>query len=170
MHLYLHCMHEHIGHANSKTEISSSLCVITSLPSRYRDPETSLPFANSHAYNEIRHTVAQKYSWSPMLGCYVGPVGVAARGVPARFLGGPEAKEEEAKENGKGDKGASNEATTTTDKTEKKKEKENEAKTSTGEAPPSTSSPSAAAAPASAPTPTATPVAATVGDPMDADK
>ncbi|GLA30670.1 YL1-domain-containing protein [Aspergillus phoenicis ATCC 13157] len=154
------------------TKISSSLCVITSLPSRYRDPETSLPFANSHAYNEIRHTVAQKYSWSPMLGCYVGPVGVAARGVPARFLGGPEAKEEEAKENGKDDKGASNEATTTTDKTEKEKakEKENEAKTSTGEAPPSTSSPSAAAAPASAPTPTATPVAATVGDPMDVDK
>lgn len=162
-------MHEHIGHANSKTEISSSLCVITSLPSRYRDPETSLPFANSHAYNEIRHTVAQKYSWSPMLGCYVGPVGVAARGVPARFLGGPEAKEEEAKENGKDDKGATNDATTTTDKTEKEKEKESEAKTSTKEAP-STSSPSAAAAPASAPTPTATPVAATVGDPMDVDK
>ncbi|PWY62921.1 signal transducer [Aspergillus eucalypticola CBS 122712] len=153
------------------TKISSSLCVITSLPSRYRDPETSLPFANSHAYNEIRHTVAQKYSWSPMLGCYVGPVGVAARGVPARFLGGPEAKEE-IEESGKDDKAASNEATTTnSDKTEK--EKENEAKTSAAEAPaPSTSGPSAAAAPASAstPTPTPTPVAATAGDPMDVDK
>ncbi|OJJ75485.1 hypothetical protein ASPBRDRAFT_191713 [Aspergillus brasiliensis CBS 101740] len=150
------------------TKISSSLCVITSLPSRYRDPETSLPFANSYAYNEIRHTVAQKYSWSPMLGCYVGPVGVAARGVPARFLGGPEAKEE-VKEGGKDDKGASNETTTSNDKPEK----ENEAKTSVGEAPaPSTSSPSATAtataAPASALTPT--PVAATAGDPMDVDK
>lgn len=106
-----------------------------------------------------------------MLGCYVGPVGVAARGVPARFLGGPEAKEE-TKESGKDDKAASNEATTTnSDKTEK--EKENEAKTSAAEAPaPSTSGPSAAAAPASAstPTPTPTPVAATAGDPMDVDK
>ncbi|KAE8384494.1 YL1 nuclear protein-domain-containing protein [Aspergillus alliaceus] len=68
------------------TKISSSLCVITSLPSRYRDPETSLPFANSYAYNEIRNTVAQKYAWSSMLGCYVGLNGVAAQGVPARFL------------------------------------------------------------------------------------
>ncbi|PYH84876.1 YL1-domain-containing protein [Aspergillus uvarum CBS 121591] len=76
------------------TKISSSLCVITSLPSRYRDPDTSLPFANAYAYHEIRNAVSQKFSWSPMLGCYVGPAGVAARGVPARFLGGPEAKEE----------------------------------------------------------------------------
>ncbi|KAE8348591.1 YL1 nuclear protein-domain-containing protein [Aspergillus coremiiformis] len=73
------------------TKISSSLCVITSLPSRYRDPETSLPFANAYGYNEIRNTVAQKYSWSSMLGCYVGPAGVAARGVPERFLD-PQAK------------------------------------------------------------------------------
>ncbi|PYH47778.1 putative signal transducer [Aspergillus saccharolyticus JOP 1030-1] len=79
------------------TKISSSLCVITSLPSRYRDPDTSLPFANAYAYHEIRNAVSQKFSWSPMLGCYVGPAGVAARGVPARFLGGPEAKEETTK-------------------------------------------------------------------------
>ncbi|KAE8154805.1 YL1 nuclear protein-domain-containing protein [Aspergillus avenaceus] len=68
------------------TKISSSLCVITSLPSRYRDPETSLPFANAYAYNEIRNTVDQKYTWSAMLGCYVGSAGVAAQGVPERFL------------------------------------------------------------------------------------
>ncbi|ODM15830.1 hypothetical protein SI65_08670 [Aspergillus cristatus] len=68
-------------------KISSSLCVITSLPSRYRDPETSLPFANAYAHKEIRNTVDQRYAWSPMLGCYVGPAGVAARGVPERFLG-----------------------------------------------------------------------------------
>ncbi|KAL4974497.1 YL1 nuclear protein-domain-containing protein [Aspergillus desertorum] len=84
------------------TKISSSLCVITSLPSRYRDPETSLPFANSYAYHEIRHTTAQKYSWSPMLGCYVGPAGIAARGVPERFLD-PNAKESTAKLSGIGD-------------------------------------------------------------------
>ncbi|PWY67269.1 YL1-domain-containing protein [Aspergillus sclerotioniger CBS 115572] len=146
------------------TKISSSLCVITSLPSRYRDPETSLPFANSYAYNEIRHTVAQKYSWSPMLGCYIGPVGVAARGVPARFLGGAEAEEEpkeeeeeakgEAKEGEQSDKNGGNEATT--NKTE------SEPKAPSGDASTtSTSSPSAAAAP--------TPAAATAGDPMEID-
>ncbi|PYI02557.1 signal transducer [Aspergillus sclerotiicarbonarius CBS 121057] len=135
------------------TKISSSLCVITSLPSRYRDPETSLPFANSYAYNEIRHTVAQKYSWSPMLGCYVGPAGVAARGVPARFLGGAEA-EEEAKEGEQSDKDGGNEAAT--NKTE------SEPKAPSGDAStPSISSPSAAAAP--------TPAAAAAGDPMEID-
>ncbi|KAL2817406.1 YL1 nuclear protein-domain-containing protein [Aspergillus granulosus] len=84
------------------TKISSSLCVITSLPSRYRDPDTSLPFANSYAYHEIRHTAAQKYAWSPMLGCYVGPTGVAARGVPERFLN-PNAKESSPKTSGSND-------------------------------------------------------------------
>ena len=82
-------------------EISSSLCVITSLPSRYRDPETSLPYANSYAYGQIRRLEAQGYTWSGMLGCFVGPAAVAARGVPARFLGGEKSAEEielEAKE------------------------------------------------------------------------
>ncbi|RMJ21316.1 Signal transducer [Aspergillus sp. HF37] len=68
------------------SKISSSLCVITSLPSRYRDTTTYLPFANSYAYREIQRTAAQQYSWSPMLGCYVGPAGIAAQGVPERFL------------------------------------------------------------------------------------
>ncbi|KAJ5605715.1 YL1 nuclear [Penicillium lagena] len=69
------------------TKISSSLCVITSLPSRYRDPETSLPYANSYAYGQIRRMLSQGHIWSSMLGCFVGPAGVAARGVPERFLG-----------------------------------------------------------------------------------
>ena len=60
--------------------------MITSLPSRYRDPETSLPFANAYAHKEIQHAVEQRYAWSSMLGCYVGPAAVAARGVPERFL------------------------------------------------------------------------------------
>ncbi|KAJ5674257.1 hypothetical protein N7462_009696 [Penicillium macrosclerotiorum] len=69
------------------TKISSSLCVITSLPSRYRDPETSLPYANSYAYGQIRRMLSEGYVWSSMLGCFVGPAGSAARGVPDRFLG-----------------------------------------------------------------------------------
>ncbi|KAJ5745679.1 hypothetical protein N7520_010861 [Penicillium odoratum] len=68
-------------------KISSSLCVITSLPSRYRDPDTSLPYANSFAYGQIRNLISKGYVWSGMLGCFVGPTDTAARGVPARFLG-----------------------------------------------------------------------------------
>lgn len=68
----------------SKT--SSSLCVITSLPARYRDPETGLPYANIYAYKEVRRAASQKFCWSQMLGCYVGTVDLAARGVPERFL------------------------------------------------------------------------------------
>ncbi|CEJ61755.1 hypothetical protein PMG11_10275 [Penicillium brasilianum] len=86
------------------TKISSSLCVITSLPSRYRDPETSLPYANSYAYGQIRKMLSQGYIWSSMLGCFVGPGGTAARGVPDRFLGietkaSDDAKIEKEKEN-----------------------------------------------------------------------
>jgi vacuolar protein sorting-associated protein 72 len=66
------------------TKISSSLCVITSLPSRYRDPGTGLPYANSYAYGQIRRMLTEGYIWSAMLGCFVGPA-EAARGVPERF-------------------------------------------------------------------------------------
>ncbi|KAJ5751029.1 hypothetical protein N7533_008057 [Penicillium manginii] len=84
------------------TKISSSLCVITSLPSRYRDPETSLPYANSYAYGQIRKMLSQGYIWSSMLGCFVGAAETAARGVPERFVGKPisgvTVKQEEVKE------------------------------------------------------------------------
>ncbi|KAJ5393953.1 uncharacterized protein N7487_011594 [Penicillium crustosum] len=70
------------------TKISSSLCVITSLPSRYRDPDTALPYANSYAYGQIRRLLSEGYIWSSMLGCFVGPA-QAARGVPERFTGKP---------------------------------------------------------------------------------
>ncbi|KAF7714517.1 YL1 nuclear protein [Penicillium ucsense] len=83
------------------TKISSSLCVITSLPSRYRDPETSLPYANSFAYKQIRRMLSQGYIWSSMLGCFVGPGGIAARGVPGRFLG-KETDGDDEKEKDKG--------------------------------------------------------------------
>lgn len=82
--------------ANWFTEISSSLCVITSLPSRFRDPQTSLPYANSYAYGQIRRMMSQGYIWSSMLGCFVGPPDTAARGVPDRFLGKSTVKSEAA--------------------------------------------------------------------------
>ncbi|KAJ5894504.1 YL1 nuclear C-terminal [Penicillium taxi] len=80
---------------NSSIEISASLCVITSLPPRYRDPETGLPYANSYAYGQIRKLLAEGYTWSSMLGCFVGgPASTVARGVPERFLGKPKSNEE----------------------------------------------------------------------------
>ncbi|PGG96475.1 vacuolar protein sorting-associated protein 72 [Blastomyces parvus] len=67
-------------------KIPLELCPITSRPARYRDPETKLPYANAVAYREIRQTLANRYAWSGLLGCFVGPIGVGARGVPERFL------------------------------------------------------------------------------------
>ncbi|KAK1148348.1 hypothetical protein N8T08_010159 [Aspergillus melleus] len=135
------------------TKISSSLCVITSLPSRYRDPETSLPFANAYAYNEIRHAVAQKYAWSPMLGCYVGPTGVAARGVPERFLGGPQATSDSSKDSEQKEKGGKSEPAGA--------EKDMEGGTTPSGDAPSASKP--------APSATPTPVTADAGDSMEVD-
>ncbi|RAH65194.1 putative signal transducer [Aspergillus aculeatinus CBS 121060] len=139
------------------TKISSSLCVITSLPSRYRDPDTSLPFANAYAYHEIRNAVSQQFSWSPMLGCYVGPAGVAARGVPARFLGGPEAKEEtkESAPPTAGDKATNDSPATKAD---------GEPKAPAAAEASNTATPDPGSAAASAPTPAAT------GDPMEVDR
>ncbi|EEH06764.1 conserved hypothetical protein [Histoplasma capsulatum G186AR] len=67
-------------------KITQELCPITSRPAHYRDPETKLPYANAVAYREIRQTLANRYAWSGLLGCFVGPIGVGARGVPERFL------------------------------------------------------------------------------------
>ncbi|KAK2806169.1 hypothetical protein FQN50_005892 [Emmonsiellopsis sp. PD_5] len=62
------------------------LCPITSRPARHRDPETQLVYANALGYKEIRQALGSRYAWSGVLGCFVGPVGVGARGVPERFL------------------------------------------------------------------------------------
>ncbi|KAK6837088.1 hypothetical protein RU639_000999 [Aspergillus parasiticus] len=143
-------------------KISSSLCVITSLPSRYRDPETALPFANAYAYNEIRNTVAQKYAWSTMLGCYVGPAGVAARGVPERFLDPkappPEKVSEKKDSNGDGEPADGN------------KDKAGETMKAS-EGTPNASTPAAATTPTPAPEPAPTKATETgAGDPMEVDK
>ncbi|KAF3483024.1 uncharacterized protein GIQ15_02348 [Arthroderma uncinatum] len=61
-------------------------CPITSRPARYRDPTTGIPYSNSLAYREIRQVLAYRYAWSGTFGCFVGPIGVGARGVPERFL------------------------------------------------------------------------------------
>ena len=66
---------------------AQELCAITSLPARYRDPATGLAYANSLAYKKLQEIKKHNFTWSSMLGCYVGAAGVAARGVPEGFLG-----------------------------------------------------------------------------------
>jgi len=61
------------------------LCAITGHPARFRDPKTGLPYANSYAYKEIQRLCNGGSRWSSLLGCYVGPVASAARGVPDQF-------------------------------------------------------------------------------------
>ncbi|KAF7506817.1 hypothetical protein GJ744_011429 [Endocarpon pusillum] len=65
---------------------TQELCPITSLPARYRDPTTGVAYANTYAYQKLKELQAYKYTWSSMLGCYVGAAGVVARGVPDGFL------------------------------------------------------------------------------------
>ncbi|KZZ93521.1 YL1 nuclear [Ascosphaera apis ARSEF 7405] len=62
------------------------LCPITSKPAKYRDPLTNLAYASALAYKEIHETLNNRYAWSSVLGCFCGPIGVGARGVPERFL------------------------------------------------------------------------------------
>jgi vacuolar protein sorting-associated protein 72 len=48
--------------------------------------------------------LSQGYIWSSMLGCFVGPGGTAARGVPDRFLGIETKSGEDAEEGKEKDK------------------------------------------------------------------
>ncbi|EHK97107.1 hypothetical protein M7I_7117 [Glarea lozoyensis 74030] len=62
-------------------------CAITSYAARYRDPNTGLPYCSGLAYKRIEQLTEGRFLWSGLLGAYVGAKGVAARGVPERFLG-----------------------------------------------------------------------------------
>ncbi len=64
-------------------------CVITNHVARYRDPVTGLPFYNAAAYKQIRKLQHGDYKWSSLIGAWMGNGGVAAKGVPQGFLGGP---------------------------------------------------------------------------------
>lgn len=89
---------------NTKTSKPvQTLCAITSLPARYRDPKSGLAYANLNAYKTIqrlsdwrddRKHVFKKGRpvWSELLGAWVGldvrDEGGAARGVPEEFITG----------------------------------------------------------------------------------
>ncbi|KAJ9649142.1 hypothetical protein H2198_010943, partial [Neophaeococcomyces mojaviensis] len=61
-------------------------CAVTGLPAKYRDPVSRLGYANVAAYKKLREVQKHGFQWSSMLGCYVGRVDHAARGVPEDFL------------------------------------------------------------------------------------
>ena len=75
--------------ANRSKEATQELCAITGYPARYRDPKTGLPYVNAYAYKEIQKLREGGVRWSSLLGCFVGPVATAARGVPEGFLQKP---------------------------------------------------------------------------------
>ncbi|KAI9363967.1 hypothetical protein DFJ73DRAFT_609136, partial [Zopfochytrium polystomum] len=50
-----------------------SVCPITGLPARYRDPHTSTPFANKEAYTIIKLCQEHRFAWSPLLDGFVHP-------------------------------------------------------------------------------------------------
>jgi len=66
---------------------AQELCPITTLPARFRDPSTGITYANMFAYKKLQEVKQHKFTWSSMLGCYVGRAGIVARGVPEGFLG-----------------------------------------------------------------------------------
>lgn len=64
-----------------------TLCPITLMPAKYRDPATGIGYANLHAYKVLQELKEHKFVWSSMLGCYVGRNGApVARGCPEGFL------------------------------------------------------------------------------------
>lgn len=63
------------------------LCLITGLPARYKDPATGIGYANATAYKKLQQLKQHQFTWSSMLGCYVGQSRFVARGVPDGFLG-----------------------------------------------------------------------------------
>ncbi len=67
---------------------NQELCPITMKPALYRDPKTGVGYHDMFAYKVLQELGAHKFTWSSMLGCYVGREGMAvARGVPEGFSG-----------------------------------------------------------------------------------
>ncbi|KAF3207304.1 hypothetical protein TWF106_006517 [Orbilia oligospora] len=60
------------------------LCVTTSLPARYKDPSTGLPYASLFAYKQIQRVKAGGLQWNNELQCFFD-VQEAASGVPEGF-------------------------------------------------------------------------------------
>lgn len=69
------------------TKHGLTICPITLMPAKYRDPATGIGYANMYAYKVLQELKAHKFAWSSMLGCYIGRDGAPiARGCPEGFL------------------------------------------------------------------------------------
>jgi vacuolar protein sorting-associated protein 72 len=67
---------------------NTELCPITMQAARYRDPATGIGYANMFAYKVLQELKEHRFTWSAMLGCYVGREGgKVARGVPEGYPG-----------------------------------------------------------------------------------
>ena len=65
---------------------NQELCPITTRPARYRDPGTGIGYHDMFAYKVLQELREHKFTWSSMLGCYIGRQGMTvARGVPEGF-------------------------------------------------------------------------------------
>ncbi|KAF9164665.1 Vacuolar protein sorting-associated protein 72 [Actinomortierella ambigua] len=61
-----------------------SLCPITGLPAKYRDPTSGIPYANKEAYKVLQNVMRHGYVWSNGLNAYCHDVGqVLPRNTPA---------------------------------------------------------------------------------------
>jgi vacuolar protein sorting-associated protein 72 len=68
------------------TKTTSSICPITLQRALYRDPATGIGYANMYAYQTLQELGQHKFTWSSMLGCYVGRQGAPiARGALEGF-------------------------------------------------------------------------------------
>ncbi|KAF9978275.1 hypothetical protein BGZ73_003082 [Actinomortierella ambigua] len=61
-----------------------SVCPITGLPAKYRDPTSGIPYANKEAYKVLQNVMRHGYVWSNGLNAYCHDVGqVLPRNTPA---------------------------------------------------------------------------------------
>jgi vacuolar protein sorting-associated protein 72 len=59
---------------NCKIESDQTVCVITGLPAKYRDPKTGLPYANTRAFSMLRRLTSGTFPWNQDLGAYTNAI------------------------------------------------------------------------------------------------
>ncbi|KAJ3299756.1 Vacuolar protein sorting-associated protein 72 [Borealophlyctis nickersoniae] len=64
--------------ARKPSRPEKSLCPITGLPARFKDPKTNVPYATKEAYSVIQQIAQQHYAWSPIVHAYVHPANARA--------------------------------------------------------------------------------------------
>jgi vacuolar protein sorting-associated protein 72 len=68
-----------------KEKMYTPCAIFRNQPAKFRDPKTGLAYCNAYAYKEIQKLRRGGAVWSSLMGCWVGPSNIVARGVPERF-------------------------------------------------------------------------------------